>query len=233
MKHTDDTDKTEAALAFDERLASTLVPTEDIAEIRAIGLGNAQTDSTTRTASQPELLTERPLGLGGEPIVAPSPARRRRAPRQSRNHKLLDMLKELTGEQYAEFIVVTRTAVESGMRCQRWKNKELLYDALPILADIAGQVTCHDESDDSERIELAMRRHEKHPSVMSRGATLALPHQYDVHDATLGITLRIHFTTDVESCQVIVGWIEEIRPGDHTSTADNQDTAGHNALACA
>lgn len=235
MKHTHNPDNNEPVMAFDERLAGAFVPTEDITEIRAIGQGNVQPENAPRTVNQPEFLTERQLSLGEAPVAAmPATTRKRRAPKRSRNHELLSLLKELQGEPFTEFLTMTRSAIESGMRCTRWTNKDLLMHELIFLCDIGCQTADSEEDDSAERIELAMRRHENCPTVMFWGDRLALPRQHDVHDAALDVSLRIHFATDVESCRVIVGWIEEIYPNDNPAEAKTQQAdAGLNVLVCA
>ena len=248
MKHTHYQTNNATDLDFDGRLASSSIPTEECNEIRIASQGIAHTDLALTHANQTEpsrtqaehqgrdeSLLRQPLTAVGEQFaLATTPVRRQRAPRRSRNHELLGLLKEFQSDPYTDFIVMTRSAIESGMRCTRWKNMGLLNDALPDLADIADQVEDIDDAENAERIELAMRKHDNCRSLTSWGKTIALPHQYDVNDVTLDVSLRIHFATDLESCRIIVGWIEEICHGDASGIIENQHTdAGHNALACA
>ena len=215
MKHTDDSEKNEAELDIDQLHANPVAPTGERTEVRHIDLGNTQAERTTMRANEQEVLAGGECGPFGDPVAAdPDPARGRRGPRQSRNHKLLDLLTECREEPYAGSIVITRSAFNTGMHCARWKNMELLYDALPVLADIADQVADIDDEENVKNVEMAMRRQRCCRSIMYWGNSLALPHHHDVHDKELGITLRIHFATDIESRRVIVGWIEEVVHGE-------------------
>jgi len=247
MKHTHDSDKNEAELDIDQRLAGPASPAEGDYETSIISSGSTHAD-TVLTVVSPDDYRQAHAETHG--MVEPLPRhlvtaiedqtapvttvlRKPRAKRRSRNHDLLNELRMLQGKLYAEFVVITATAIESGMRCDRWSSKYQLMEELNVLIDVGCQTTDSEDSAYVECVEMASRMHENCRSIQFWGETIALRHYHDVHDRALGISLRLHFATESHSCRIILGWIEEIQHGEPSRTNHTENSAvdGHAQIA--
>lgn len=228
MKHTNDSEKNEGELDIDQLLANVDSRAELDHEVDIIAPGGTPADTPATLASRADyrqasteihaqvdpLARHQVAGAEVPGVPGATVPRRRRAKRRSRNHVLVEELKMLQGEPYAEFVVITATAIESGMRCDRWRSDFQLMDELNVLIDVGLGDADIDDSAHAERVELAGREHEKCPSIKHWGETIDLRHHHDVQDAELGISLRLHFAKEAHSCRVILGWIEEVALGE-------------------
>lgn len=213
MKHNSHNEMNDAQLDIDQRLAG---PTEGNHEAdNGLTMVNLVEHRQVQTAPQANVREDH--ATSGTTV-----RRRRRAKRRSRNLAFLRELKMLQSELFAEFVVITATAIESGMRCDRWRSNFQLMDELNILIDVGLESTDSEDSGYAERVEMASRVHDRCPTIRLWGKPLALRHHHDVHDAEAGITLRLHFTKEAHTCRIILGWIEEVVHG---------ETHAHNAVA--
>lgn len=242
MKQTNDSEKNEAELDIDQLVASAESRAGDGHEVDIIVQGGTSAETLvtlpspegwrqahTAPCGEAQFMARNPVA-GVDDQVKPGAAvpRRRRAKRQSRNRGLMGELKMLQAEPYSEFVVITATAIESGMRCDRWRSRFQLMDELNVLIDVGLQVTVTDDTAYAERVEMAGREHDKCPTIQTWGETIALRHHHDVEDAELGISLRLHFAKEAHSCRVILGWVEEVAHGEvHTLNAA-AESAEHN-----
>jgi hypothetical protein len=220
--------KLEDALAFDKQLADSFLPSEEGNKIRIVSPSRAHGDIVLTFVCHPEInhvcldYEDRDyaqachiLDLIGDQVA------HRSKPWLTRKHKplpprhrneLADLLREFREDPFSDSITMTGAAISSGMRCMRWKDKDLLMEELFFLSDIGRQLA--DRDDDyilnRERIKVAMRPHTNHRSVMVDGEIIPLPYQHDICDEAAGIALRVHFAEDDESCRIIVGLLEEV-----------------------
>lgn len=228
MKHTNDSEKNEGELDIDQLLANVDSQAEGDHEVDIIAPGGTPADTVATLASRADyrqaptdthaqvdpLARHQVAGAEVPGVPGATVPRRRRAKRRSRNHGLVDELKMLQGEPYAEFVAITATAIESGMRCDRWRSDFQLMDELNVLIDVGLGDAVIDDITHAERVEMASREHKNCPSIKSWGETIDLRHHHDVQDAELGISLRLHFAKEAHSCRVILGWIEEVALGE-------------------
>lgn len=220
--------KLEDSLTFDKQLADSFIPSEEGDKIRIVSLTKVHGDIVLTLVRHTEInhvcldyedqdaaSASHILDLIGDKVA------HRSKPWITRKHKplppchrneLADLLREFREEPFCDFITMTGAAISSGMRCPRWKDKDLLMDELAFISDIGRQLAERDDDFhlNRERIKAAMQDHVNHRSVMVEGEIIALPHQHDIHDPAEGVTLRVHFAEDTESCRIIVGLIEEV-----------------------
>lgn len=220
--------KLEDALAFDKKLGSSFIPSEEGLAIRIVSPTQAHDDLVLTLVPQPainhvcfdfaEKDTEAANHLLG--LIADKVAHRSKS-WLTRKHKdlppchagsLAKFLREFRDEPFADFIEMTGTAIKSGMECKRWNAPDLLMDELFFLSDIRRQIEERDEEFEvnRERIRLALRKHEEAQSVYFEQEPILMPHRHDIFDPESGLTLRVHFTEDKASCRIIIGMVEEI-----------------------
>lgn len=220
--------KLEDALAFDKKLEGSFIPSEEGLAIRIVSPTQAHDDLVLTLVPQPEInhvcfgfaekdieAAKHLLGLIGDKVAHRSKdwlIRKHKGLPPCHAGSLAGFLREFREEPFADSIEMTGAAIKCGMACTRWKDKDLLMEELLFLSDIGRQLADRDEDfvANRERIRLALRKHEKPQSIYFEQEQIPLPHRHDIFDAESGLTLRIHFAEDKESCRIIIGWVEEI-----------------------
>lgn len=220
--------KLEDVLAFDKKFQDSFIPSEEGMAIRIVSPNQTHADFVLTVIPQDginhvcfdfaEKDTEAAnhlLGRIGDKVALRSKTW------LTRKHKdlppchagsLAKFLREFRDEPFADFVEMTGTAIKSGMECTRWNAHDLLMEELFFLSDIRRQLEDRDEEFEAnrERIRLALRKHENQQAVYFEQELIQMPHRHDIFDTESGLTLRLHFAEDKDSCRIIIGKVEEI-----------------------
>ena len=220
--------KLEDVLAFDMKFQDSFIPSEEGMAIRIVSPNQAHDDFVLTVVPQDGInhvcfdfadkdteAANHLLGRIGDKVALRSKAW------LTRKHKdlppchagsLAKFLREFRDEPFADFIEMTGAAIKSGMECTRWHAHDLLMEELLFLTDIRRQLGERDEEYEvnRERIRLALRKHVDQQSVYFEQELIQMPHRHDIFDPESGLTLRVHFAEDKDSCRIIIGKVEEI-----------------------